>query len=379
MIRGLDRSRTVLDGGFTRDNGIKVLADGVAVENMTARNYTNNGFFWTGVKGYRGSYLTAIRNGDYGIYAFDSTYGPVRPRLRRRQPRRGLLHRPVLPVPRGDHRFDRRVERHRLLRHERGRRPARRAIGVAQQPRRHRARTAAPARRTRPQHGMTIVGNTVYGNNNAKTAAIDIAAARDRQRHPRRRRQRQRRRAQPRVRPRPRRHRRDPAAGEGHQPRRPQGDQLRRAPEPRSIGNDVRDSRAADLALVTSITDAKDAGGNCFSGNSLLDVVARRTSSSSCRAAGRASPAYETDLARFVAAAHRDEAGRRRLPARSCCPTPPEPPRHARRGNAPARPTNAGIQVDLRTIAVQPAEGLAQGPATRAWPQRCTMIQYRSR
>ena len=26
-----------------------------------------------------------------------------------------------------------------------------------------------------PQHGITIVGNTVYGNNNAKTAAIDIA------------------------------------------------------------------------------------------------------------------------------------------------------------------------------------------------------------
>ena len=50
-------------------------ADGVAVENLTARNYTENGFFWTGVLGYRGSYLTAYRNGDYGIYAFDSQYG----------------------------------------------------------------------------------------------------------------------------------------------------------------------------------------------------------------------------------------------------------------------------------------------------------------
>ena len=65
----------MLDGGFALENGIKVLADGVAVENMTARNYKRNGFFWTGVKGYRGSYLDAIRNGDYGIYAFDSTYG----------------------------------------------------------------------------------------------------------------------------------------------------------------------------------------------------------------------------------------------------------------------------------------------------------------
>jgi hypothetical protein len=50
-------------------------ADGVAVENLTARNYTENGFFWNGVLGYRGSYLTAYRNGDYGIYAYDSQYG----------------------------------------------------------------------------------------------------------------------------------------------------------------------------------------------------------------------------------------------------------------------------------------------------------------
>ena len=34
-----------------------------------------NGFYWEGVDGYRGSYLTAIRNGDYGVYAFDSVNG----------------------------------------------------------------------------------------------------------------------------------------------------------------------------------------------------------------------------------------------------------------------------------------------------------------
>src|SRR5690606_29983011 len=68
-IRGLDRNEVVLDGGFELENGIRVLADGVAVENMTAQNYTTNGFFWTGVTGYRGSYLTAYRNGDYGVYA----------------------------------------------------------------------------------------------------------------------------------------------------------------------------------------------------------------------------------------------------------------------------------------------------------------------
>ncbi len=74
-IRGLDRNEVILDGGFELENGIRVLADGVAVENMTAQNYTTNGFFWTGITGYRGSYLTAFRNGDYGVYAFDSTQG----------------------------------------------------------------------------------------------------------------------------------------------------------------------------------------------------------------------------------------------------------------------------------------------------------------
>jgi plastocyanin len=75
-IRGLDRNRTILDGQFAMDNGIKVLgADNVVIENLTARHYTLNGFYWTGVKGYRGSYLTAYNNGDYGIYAFDSRYG----------------------------------------------------------------------------------------------------------------------------------------------------------------------------------------------------------------------------------------------------------------------------------------------------------------
>lgn len=75
-IRGVDRNEVVIDGEFERANGIEVLfADGVVVENMTAMNHTINGFFWTGVRGFRGSYLTAINNGDYGIYAFDSGDG----------------------------------------------------------------------------------------------------------------------------------------------------------------------------------------------------------------------------------------------------------------------------------------------------------------
>ncbi len=77
-IRGLDRDEVILDGEFGRANGIQVVkANGVVIENMTAQNYTKNGFFWTGVVGYRGSYLTAVRNGDYGIYAFESTRGQL--------------------------------------------------------------------------------------------------------------------------------------------------------------------------------------------------------------------------------------------------------------------------------------------------------------
>jgi hypothetical protein len=75
-IRGADRNRVILDGDFKRANGIHVIeADGVTVENMTARHYLLNGFYWTTVNGYRASYVTAYDNGDYGVYAFDSMYG----------------------------------------------------------------------------------------------------------------------------------------------------------------------------------------------------------------------------------------------------------------------------------------------------------------
>jgi hypothetical protein len=77
-IRGLDRDGVVLDGEFELDNGIRVLgADGVAVENLTTVNYTNNGVFWISSIGYRASYVTTYRTGDYGIYAFDSVKGQI--------------------------------------------------------------------------------------------------------------------------------------------------------------------------------------------------------------------------------------------------------------------------------------------------------------
>lgn len=77
-IRGLDRDGVVLDGEFELDNGIRVLgASGVVVENLTAKNYTNNGLFWIQATGYRASYVTTYRTGDYGIYAFDSVKGQI--------------------------------------------------------------------------------------------------------------------------------------------------------------------------------------------------------------------------------------------------------------------------------------------------------------
>jgi plastocyanin len=75
VIRGRDRDEVVVDGEFQRPNGIAVTADGVAVENLTVRNALINGLFWTGVRGYRASYVTAYNNKDYGIYAFDSVDG----------------------------------------------------------------------------------------------------------------------------------------------------------------------------------------------------------------------------------------------------------------------------------------------------------------
>jgi plastocyanin len=75
-IRGTDRNAVIIDGEHQRPIGINtVAADGVAVENLTVRNTTGNGVYWTAVRGYRGSYLTAVNNAIYGIYAFDSTDG----------------------------------------------------------------------------------------------------------------------------------------------------------------------------------------------------------------------------------------------------------------------------------------------------------------
>ncbi|MET9266526.1 right-handed parallel beta-helix repeat-containing protein [Amycolatopsis sp. NPDC004079] len=100
-LRGEVRERVVVDGQLKRDNGVVVSAPGVAVENLTVRNHTQNGVLVTGsvkaadgLPGHGGGYdtgdepirflssflvshVTATRNGLYGIYAFSAQNGVI--------------------------------------------------------------------------------------------------------------------------------------------------------------------------------------------------------------------------------------------------------------------------------------------------------------
>lgn len=74
-IRGTDRGGVVFDGGHERRYAFEVEADGVTLENMTARNFAGNAFYWENVDGYAGRYLTAHNVGEYGLYAVGSRDG----------------------------------------------------------------------------------------------------------------------------------------------------------------------------------------------------------------------------------------------------------------------------------------------------------------
>ena len=49
VIRGVDRNAVVVDGKFAFENGFTVKADGVAVENLTVRNFNANGVLFSGL------------------------------------------------------------------------------------------------------------------------------------------------------------------------------------------------------------------------------------------------------------------------------------------------------------------------------------------
>jgi parallel beta helix pectate lyase-like protein len=76
-IRGVDRNAVVFDGADVRDDAIDVLADGVTLQNLSAHNFRRNGFYWDGVTGFTGSYLTVWNVLGYGIYSEDATGGLI--------------------------------------------------------------------------------------------------------------------------------------------------------------------------------------------------------------------------------------------------------------------------------------------------------------
>ncbi|MFI1097558.1 right-handed parallel beta-helix repeat-containing protein [Streptomyces sp. NPDC020917] len=100
-LRGESRGKVVIDGRLQQPNGVVVAAPGVAVENLTVENNTQNGILVTGsgkavaglpgrsggydtgsepvtfLKSFLVSYVTATRNGLYGIYAFSAQDGVI--------------------------------------------------------------------------------------------------------------------------------------------------------------------------------------------------------------------------------------------------------------------------------------------------------------
>ena len=175
VIRGLDRNTVIMDGNFELDNGFRVVgASGVAIENMTAMNYTKNGFFWTGSTGYRGSYLTAWRNGDYGIYAFDSVGGLLENSYAAGSPDAGFYIGQCYPC---DAVIRNVVSEHNGLGYS-GTNSGGNLLIVNSVFRRNRAGVVPNSGSYElcyPERKTTIVGNQVYSNNQPDTPAIDVA------------------------------------------------------------------------------------------------------------------------------------------------------------------------------------------------------------
>jgi len=175
VIRGLEREGVVLDGNFELDNGIRVLgASGVAVENLTTQNYTTNGVFFVGVEGYRASYVSAYRNGDYGIYAFDSVKGQIEHSYGAGSPDAGFYIGQCFPC---DAVLDNVLGEHNGLGYS-GTNAGGNLLIVNSTFRNNRAGivpNSGSYELCYPQRQTTIVGNIVHSNNQPDTPAIDVA------------------------------------------------------------------------------------------------------------------------------------------------------------------------------------------------------------
>jgi len=301
VIRGESRATTILDGDFSEEpgheNGFKVLANGVAIENVTARNFKSNGFYWTGVKGYRGSYLTSIRAGDYGIYSFDAVNGQFDHDYGSGSPDAGFYIGQCYPC--NALMIDDEAEWNGLG--YSGTNAGGSLYIVRSSFHNNRAGivpNSGTGEKNYPQHGATIIGNTVYSNNNGATSAIDIAQI---------------------------------ATGNGillaggndNLAQRnlvydhdiggvaaiPLPEKLINPKNPNAVNFDaknnkildnvVKDSRQFDLGIVSTINSATDAGGNCASGNTFTtSMPADIEKVAPCT--GTASAPFKTDIPRFA-------------------------------------------------------------------------------
>jgi hypothetical protein len=174
-IRGTDRAGVVLDGEFDLDNGIRVLgAKGVVVENLTTQNYTSNGVFFTSAIGYRASYVTAIRNGDYGVYAFDSINGQIGNSYGSGSPDAGFYIGQCFPC---DSIMDNVISEHNGLGYS-GTNAGGNLVIMNSTFRNNRAGivpNSGSYELCYPERDTTIVSNIVHSNNQADTPAIDVA------------------------------------------------------------------------------------------------------------------------------------------------------------------------------------------------------------
>jgi len=350
VIRGESRAGTVLDGEFALDNGIKILANGVAVENMTARNFTKNGFFWTGVKGYRGSYLTAIRNGDYGIYAFDATDGQFDHDYGAGSPDAGFYIGQCYPC---NAVITDSISEWNGLGYS-GTNAGGNLLIVNSVFRNNRAGivpNSGTGEANPPEKETTIVGNLVYDNNNAGSAAISIAQT---------------------------------AIGNGillaggvdnvvernrvykHDivgigaiplPEKVLDPDNPKAVDFSATGNSVRDnvvseSTAADLISVTSIADAKDAGGNCFSGNTFSTSIPQGIEQL-LPCGSPASPEFTADIGKFAELLGSDKPKGNDYKT-VALPEPPALEEMPDAKSAPARPADTGVpvRIDIAVIKV---------------------------
>jgi hypothetical protein len=174
-IRGVDRNDVILDGGFELDHGFFVLgANGVAIENLTTRNFTRNGIYFTEVDRYRASYVTAYRNGDYGIYAYDSTNGVFEHSYASGSPDAGYYIGGCYPC---DALIDDVISEYNGLGYS-GTNAGGNLV-IQRSTFRYNRAGIVPNTGTYepcyPQRDSVIVGNLVHSNNQADTPAIDVA------------------------------------------------------------------------------------------------------------------------------------------------------------------------------------------------------------